>query len=365
MGKRTVVAVNGGQEHARTLRRALNDPKAVCERLGLLQGAKRQRGGVLVRCPAHGDRDPSCSISIGADGTLRVRCFGCDLRGDVLNLVAAVHRLDVRHDFPRVLIAAAELAHEWHIVEAIEGRQVEAERRHRAPPAPQPRPASAPLPERDYPPAAELGALWDAAVAVTDDEQVAAWLEGRALNPEHIAALDVARALPLGATLPRWARYSGRTWLELGHRLLMPMFDASGTMRTVRARRVCEGDSPKALPPSGHRMAELVMACGIGREVLELGAKPSWWPEAEPLRLVVAEGEPDTLSWATREPLEADPTFAVLGLESGSWCEAVAARIPDGSKVIVRTHHDGAGDKYAKAVAASLAGRCILRRARP
>ena len=56
-----------------------------------------------VRCPWHDERTGSCSRERRPDGTIRVRCFGCRASGDVLSLVAAVHGLDVRRDFVRVL----------------------------------------------------------------------------------------------------------------------------------------------------------------------------------------------------------------------------------------------------------------------
>ena len=97
-------------DQARDVREALSDPWAVVRALGIDKGAQRQAGGALVCCPAHGDRTPSCSVTRGPDGTVRVRCFGCDLAGDVFALVAAVHKLDVHRDFPSVLREAAELA---------------------------------------------------------------------------------------------------------------------------------------------------------------------------------------------------------------------------------------------------------------
>lgn len=97
-------------DQARDVREALSDPWAVIRALGLDKGAQRQAGGALVCCPAHGDRTPSCSVTRGPDGTVRVRCFGCDLAGDVFALVAAARGLDAQRDFPSVLREAAELA---------------------------------------------------------------------------------------------------------------------------------------------------------------------------------------------------------------------------------------------------------------
>jgi hypothetical protein len=93
------------------VKRALTDVARVVEGLGLGAGAKRQGRGLSIRCPAHNERDPSCSVTLGPDGTIRVRCFACDFSGDVFNLVAAAEGLEPRGaDWPRVLERARGLA---------------------------------------------------------------------------------------------------------------------------------------------------------------------------------------------------------------------------------------------------------------
>jgi DNA primase len=97
-------------DEAKELRGRLLDPRLVCQALGIAKGAHRQRGGLLVNCPAHADRTPSCSVRLGDDGTIAVRCFGCDFSGDVLSLIAAVRGLDLATQFERVLEEAAAIA---------------------------------------------------------------------------------------------------------------------------------------------------------------------------------------------------------------------------------------------------------------
>jgi len=70
--------------------------------------------------------------------------------------------------------------------------------------------------------------------------------------------------------------------------------------------------------------------------------------------VIITEGEPDWLTWATTRP-----DLAVLGVVAGAWVAELAARIPDGSKVVLRTHADAAGDAYAAKVAASFTGRKV------
>lgn len=100
-------------DHRGAVRARLTDVRAVLEALDLLGGYKPEKNGsgFVVRCPAHGDKTPSCSVRIGPDRTIQVKCFGCDLAGDVFTLVAAARGLDVQRDFAHVLADAAELAH--------------------------------------------------------------------------------------------------------------------------------------------------------------------------------------------------------------------------------------------------------------
>lgn len=334
-------------DHAREIRYALTDAAHVCERLGLLAGRgtfTRQAGGVIIRCPWHEDRSPSCSVRRGRDGTLAVRCHACGATGDALSLVAVVHGLSVRRDFRQVLRVAAELAGLWGVVHELETGEATPERPKPTPPPPEP--------ERTYPAAAEVARVWGEAIAVTEEPTVAGWLLGRGLDPERVAADDLARALPRSAALPRWGAYRRVSWTETGHRLIVPMRDAQGVIRSVRASRVVDGDSPKRLPPGGHKATDLVMACPIGAAMLAGTAIPH--------ELVVLEGEPDFLTWATRKTARAT---ARIGIVTGSWSLAMAERVPAGTQVWIRTDHDPAGEKYASEITRTLRWRgCFVSR---
>lgn len=329
-------------DYAAEIRRTLTEPLVACEALGLLKGAVRQPSGVTILCPAHGERTPSCSVTRGRDGTIRFKCHGCQATGDLLTLVATVHDLDVRTDFKAVLLEAAGLAGLSQIVDELNERQPYQPRA--LPPMPEPEP------ERDYPPAAEVEALWALAGSVADDPVAGGHLVGRKLDARAAASLELLRVIPVGARLPGWARYRGKPWNESGHRMIARVFDAAGACRSLRAWRV-EGDAPaKRLPPGGHRADGLVLANKRARELLT-------GERAAPRLVVVSEGEPDficaSLAW---------PNVAVFGITSGSWTESFAARIPIGSEVVIRTHNDQAGDKYADAILKTVKARAVVRR---
>jgi CHC2 zinc finger len=333
-------------DHAGDLRRRLVDVRAICERLGLAEGAQHQTGGLKIKCPWHPERTASCSIRLASDGTIAVNCFGCSATGDVFHLVAVVNGIDVERDFPRVLELAAELA----------GADLEDRpQARRAPVAP-------PAPARSYPPAAEVAALWSACKPATDDDEASGWLRSRGLEPADVETFDLARALAADVVLPPWARSRWGTWSESGHRCIVPMFDDAGELRSLRARRIVEADSPKALPPCGYTVGGIVMACTLGRQILAAGKMPDFWPSTVPLKIVVAEGEPDFFAWATRWADSELTAPAVLGIVAGAWTPTIAARIPAGARVTIWTHADVPGEKYASVIIESLRGRCTLLR---
>lgn len=331
------------------LRRELTDARELCRRLGLDDGARPQAGGLLIRCPWHADQQPSCSVRLGPDGTIAVRCFACGETGDVFSLVAVVNGLSCRTDFTKVLDLASELA-------GTDSNVV-----HR----PVAQTPLSPSPVRSYPPFGEVAALWDSARPVAGVPTVAKWLESRALRPAVIDELGVARALVPGLRLPTWARFGRHTWWEAGYRLVLPMFDARGDLRSVRVRRIVAGEGPKALPPTGHSTGGLVLAEPFAQRVLKTGKWPGSWSRAVP-RIVIVEGEPDFLTQATLRFDDGwrsdDAGAAVMGIVAGSWTSEIAARIPGDGRVIVRTDHDVAGEKYASAVFESMRGRATLLR---
>jgi hypothetical protein len=328
------------------VRNALADPLRLVVALGLGKDAQRQAGGMLVCCPSHGERHPSCSITRGPDGTVRVRCFACDFSADAIGLVALVRGLPTRGDgFRETLAEAAEVGGLLSLASELRGGQADPARRRAERPLPPPL-----EPEVEYPDPGEVNALWGAAGPVADDPEASGAVVARRVDPEAVDRLRLARAVAPGAELPRWARYRGESWGETGHRLVVRAWDAAGQCRSVRAWRVSDSDTPKRLPPAGCRAAGLVLANRQAVAML-LG-------RSQPRRLLVVEGEPD---WLVASVVWSD--CAVVGIGSGAWGEAFADRVPDGCEVLLMTHPDPAGERYAEAVAKTLGERVRLWRA--
>jgi hypothetical protein len=200
--------------------------------------------------------------------------------------------------------------------------------------------------------------LWAACGPVTKDPEVAAWLRSRALEPAEVEARDLARALPPGAAVPSWARFKGSPWPKApqGFRVILPMYGATGALESVRARAITpEGTGDKTAAAAGAELRGLVLAGPLAR--LWLAGDPSAAALVARAGLVIAEGDPDFLTWATDASDAAENAPAVLGLVSGSWTAALAALVPNGCHLTVATHPDPKGDAYAAEVAATLADR--------
>lgn len=329
----------------RDARNSLTDPHKLAAALGWLKGSKRQSGGIIVCCPSHGERNPSCSLTLGPDGTVRARCFACDWSADGLGCIALAHglRLNRPGDFRTALAIAAEIGGNRALAAEILGDDNHG--RDRAPvPVPEP------VAEVDYPDAFEVADCWRLAGSVAADGRVTRSLVGRKLDPSQIADLGLARSLTDFAQLPPWASYRGQSWRETGHRMVLRVWDHLGHMRSLRAWRVTDGDSPKRLPPAGKRASGLVLANRMGVMMLR--------SEVCPMRLWLVEGEPDFV----RTSIEFGRDDAVLGIGSGSWTENFAQRVPVGTRVCISTHPDDAGDRYAEKVMGTLSERHMVWR---
>jgi len=220
-----------------------------------------------------------------------------------------------------------------------------------------------PLQALKPPPPHEVQSLWDAASRVTDDDEAAEWLRGRGLDPVAVELWDLARAVPDSTPLPGWARTRpGGSWIESGHRLITRTFDCRGGLFSVRARCLNAAAVPaKELSPAGCAVRGGVLADPLAVQLLA-GPVPDWWRCRD---IVICEGVPDFLTWASRQSEAREDGPATFGIASGAWTNEIAARIPAAVRLVIRTHNDAAGDDYAARIAGSLASRCRIYRSLP
>lgn len=332
---------------------------AVAVALGLKAApARGASGGSVYGCPACGEerrhaprRDRRGAIGVRRDGR-GWRCMDCDVSGDAIDLVALVLR---GKRFPELGSAAKDEVRAWF--ERFAGLDLQ-----NVATTPVPPPPAAPA---QYPPEAEVRDFYDRCLPVDDSADVAGYLRSRNLSPGIVANFDLARALPVDFNaLPRWASQRADEtgprvpWTASGHRLIVPLFDAAGTMRSVLARAIRPA-AIKSFAPAGHTRAGLVMACPFGRWLLATGQWPEWWSLEHELRVVVTEGEADFLGWATRWSDAAEYAPATLAVVSGSWTSEIASRLADQTTVLVATDNDKAGDRYAQTIVDTFAGRPV------
>jgi hypothetical protein len=240
-----------------------------------------------------------------------------------------------------------------------------------------------------------VSALWDRTVPCVLDDDAYHWLMLRGISPREVEFQRLARFLPHNAiakmtpeqieavktVLPKTkVREEFGIATRLGFRVVLPMFDVDGNMKSLRLRRMClakdrHGNAkllkedkkesekePKELSIKGAARG-LVLCNGPALELLRgRGQRPDSWGDRE-LVVVIAEGVPDHLV-ASCEPDEA--IRAVFGICGPScWSLDMAARIPFDARVEVATDSDPQGIKYAAEVTATMPGRRVLSRWKP
>lgn len=230
----------------------------------------------------------------------------------------------------------------------------------------------APVAPPAYPPVTEVQAFWKVCLPLATlppTDPVRGYLHTRGVNPERLSMLDLSRVFSADTPLPSWVPTAvvDTRVSDTGYRLVTPMFDALGTLRSIRFRATGPTrNGRKTLNPRGYGYAGLVMADPMALALLrgeaDSGGTVSWDG-----RVVVVEGEPDFWTWASHPARLTSPvTWAVFGVAAGSWSRAIADRLPDRTRVIVRTHHDPAGEGYAARIRASFSGRpVVLLRSKP
>ncbi len=353
----------------------------VAGRLGL---EVDERGRWISPCPACGRERRNASTpgerrgAISLPSDVSWKCFPCGLGGDAIGLVAASVG---REPFSKLGEREKADVRAWCLMFLGDAPATSTSSQPASRSAPRSSssttrraPTRSPSEPREPPPRQHVLDLLNACVPVVDDREVSAYLRSRGVDPVEVNDRLLGVALRVGARLPRWAHFGRLRWDEAGHRLLVPLYDAEGLVRSVVARRVVDGDTPKSLPPAGHTKAGFVMACPFARTILRAGggmplledepaAGPWWRPDAPRLRILIAEGDSDFLTFAAGYAhgvrwSEADEYApAVIGIQSGAWTDAIAARVPDGAELVIGTDADEAGDRYADHIVRTIAAR--------
>lgn len=246
--------------YAPEVRRALVDVPALCEALGL-ERSKSERAKYV--CPRHGGG--SLSVRVARDRSIQVRCFGCDLAGDVFTLIAEARGWNPRTDFREILIEGARIAGLWAIVGELEGRGAT------TPAKPKPIAAPKPPPVPDEPPPLDSD-TFDAIVAkltelapLTKQSDVCSYLGERGL-------LSLASRAGWFALPP--ARDQGRVLSALTERFGMETLERS---RLVKGGRIVWSDHRLCIPWRSPGVSGIV--CTLQRRIIRAprdGSEPKY-----------------------------------------------------------------------------------------
>lgn len=301
-----------------------------------------QRDGVSTRCPAHGG--VSLSLTVGRDRTMRAKCFGCDLAGDIFTLVASARSLTLPRDFPETMREAAALA-------SID------------------LPALVPMREQlPTLPDATFDAVARALLRDGLQGSVAEYVRGRGIE-------DEARADGWGALPWPWAQGDlvdrmlvdfgapvllasglflddpdrGIRIARPGARLLIPWRGADGRILSLQRRRLDAGE-PRYVAPAGRPLRQ---PYGVERLATRPGAP-----------VVYVEGAIDALALRALCGSRDVVPLALPGVEA--WREAWAAHAR-GRTAFVGLDEDAAGDGKVETLTRHLeaAGARSVRRWRP
>lgn len=325
---------------AAEVRARLDDPHALCDALGLITDRRswqRQPRGVTVRCVWHDEHTPSMSVSLGPDGTVRVRCFGCHATSDALGLVAAAHGLDARADFPRVLALGAALA----------GLSDD------APGAPPPRPR-APEPERIDDDAFDaLGRAIARLCPLDGEPDVLGYLERRGL---YGACRGSLHALPAGVGARALAASMER---EVGARAwsLCGLSDGRGGLAHPAHRLVALWRGPGVDGAVQAIQRRAIGPSASGKYLFTPGRAPRWpygIEHAEALgpagAVAFVEGFLDALALRVLCARHGTDALALGIPGTGGWSQAWAG-LATARVAIVATDTDAAGERAAGRIA--------------
>jgi DNA primase len=343
------------------VKRTLVDVSRLCNELGFSKGAQAQAQGLLILCPWHTEKTPSCSVTLSSDRTVRVKCFACGASGDVLTLIARARGLDLKVEFRQVLAEAQRIA------TAVSSNG------HNAGALP---PKADGADDADDADGTLSEALASVAEALLENcpleraRQACAYLEARGLIEEALA--DGWGALPddpeplvhvvdrvlmsHGADVWQRSGFGGRggglVWPE--HRVLIPWRDPSGRVTTLQrrlARRASKEERAYVFPRGG--AAE--WPYGVDTALA-----------AASVAIAFVEGAFDALALRALYR-KRHVQRVVVGVPGVANFRAAWAELSRGRHVYIAFDNDTAGDRAAKPLAQTLyaAGAARVTRARP
>lgn len=324
----------------------------VAKLLGLETKATRgASAGSIFGCPACSakkrhtkSRDKRGAIGLRGDGK-GWQCHQCGQTGDGLDLVSwelSAARFSDTHEKTRVIAWCKE---EFGGDDSSPPPRIQHAPVSTAPAVDEPEDEPAYLTD-------EALELWDACHLLSSDNEAVAYIRSRGIHdPVSLELWNICRVLPRRLT-PKWTYHSPsggapQPWATTGHRLIFPLHDSTGRIRSVLARAIVPSDrkSTTAGPRSG-----LILLDGVVLDWLR-----RYRPVVDDAVLHVVEGEIDFMLRC--EAIQNEPlSHGVVGITSGAWKKAHAWKMPYPIHVRLDTDNDEQGDKYAKDIVATFEG---------
>jgi hypothetical protein len=82
---------------------------------------------------------------------------------------------------------------------------------------------------RGPPAGREVDRVWSGCGSVLQSAEARQWPTAHAIDPALVAAADLARVLPGYLELDGWARRGRQSWFGSGHRLVVRLWEPTGT----------------------------------------------------------------------------------------------------------------------------------------
>lgn len=309
------------------LKRLLTDAEGFLSQLKI--PFTKEAHGYKIKCPKHEEKTPSCSVKMGPDGTLSVKCFGCGFGGNVFHLIAAALQLDIKADFKQVKEKAYELSKQTRELPLLIQEQLQ-------------KPISKFSPKHYHLLATYLIEHYSA----SQDEEAKAYLESRGVGfmarswgclPKDKAKLQLLRKqiiheLGMSAWYQSGMAYKGEQVISWPlHRLLIPWINPQGQIQALQRRCLdaIPENTPKYVFPSTRFVPVVKYPFCLNWSSLQNKEQP----------LAICEGAFDTISF---ELLHQTKTVGIPGVQN---IPQALEEMIKGKTIILALNNDMAGEK--------------------
>jgi len=296
-------------------------------------GMRTKNGNQYGPCPAceverRGSSDKRLPIGVFRYGEDEFwRCFHCQAKGDIIDLVS----------YKICGMASKDLSSYVEVKEFFQLRNYSSEFMAAD---------NSQAPKKEWPPMDDIKkiktAMTETILSKLDHEDVNKFLRSRRLWPHKMDRVSLfpdsfpyEELTKVTTSTGKEMNFWPRVWAHK-YPIFVPLYDVTGTMRSFQGRAIKKDVSPKSMCPAGYSMQGLFFANSSTLEFLR--------NKTQFQRFWIVEGEIDFL---TMDQQVNDP---VIGIKNSSISALAGIQFPKDADIIVCTHNDEAGEKYAKKI---------------